>query len=122
MGKRTILLVGGDDMDESMTMWGRIAGTAITALKEQISRLQKERDELESELGKSVLSEGPWRRVRDDPPMPGEPVLVFNENDASAGYMLNNGFWITKNLNGEVKYWMPLPEKMRGKPIIKDES
>jgi hypothetical protein len=101
----------GDDMDENMTMWGRIADTAITALKEQISRLQKERDKLETNLVErcNMQQKGLWSPV-SDPPIADVPVLVCNTEGASTGYITSNGFWITKNLNGEVKYWMPIPK------------
>lgn len=99
---------------ESIDTWGRIADKAITALKEQISRLQKERDELAAkrDIPPKIL----WRPV-SDPPIEGERVIVSDGVQWEPGVMHKlqrasigeSVLWETGNI-GKPKIWMPIPK------------
>jgi hypothetical protein len=93
-----------------MHVWGRIADTAITALKEQIARLQEERDELMVELAEDRDSppEILWRPVSEQLPEYGERVLLTDGQTVFLGCNFCGRWQTSKDIQPE--YWMPIPK------------
>jgi hypothetical protein len=106
-----------NETTEIMNTWGRIADTAITALKEQISRLQKERDELKVERDKLMglvehVQEQKWRPVSSPPANTCQVLIADGCTYRIDRYDSDNHWWkhTATSEQGRIVFWMPIPK------------